>query len=155
MIRVDYFHDPDAPAANTLVPAVSAIVVDRSGRILLQRRGDNGMWAPPGGGMELGESVTQCAIRETLEETGIAVRVVGMVGVYSDPDHRAAYPDGEVCQEFSVCLLCEPTGGSLAISAESTDAGWFEPSALDALAMTHAIRRRIDDYLEGTMPAIR
>ncbi|MGH8793092.1 MAG: NUDIX domain-containing protein, partial [Stackebrandtia sp.] len=54
MVRVDYYDDPKAPAANSLVPAASAIVVDTEGQLLLHRRVDNGLWALPGGGMETG-----------------------------------------------------------------------------------------------------
>ena len=71
MGRRDYYDDPDAPDANSLVPAASAIVVDEAGRILLHRRQDNNRWALPGGRMELGESVSGCAIREVHEETGL------------------------------------------------------------------------------------
>ena len=64
MGRVDYYDDPAAPRANSLVPAASAIVTDADGRILLHRRRDNEMWALPGGVMELGESLGACAVRE-------------------------------------------------------------------------------------------
>lgn len=50
MARRDYEDDPGAPRANSLVPAASAVVVDEDGRVLLQRRTDNGMWARPTGG---------------------------------------------------------------------------------------------------------
>jgi hypothetical protein len=45
MGRVDYYHDANAPKANSLVPGASAIVTDNQGRILLQRRSDNARWA--------------------------------------------------------------------------------------------------------------
>lgn len=45
MGRRDYLNDPDAPRASSLVPAASVVVVDSEGRVLLQRRTDNGMWA--------------------------------------------------------------------------------------------------------------
>ena len=66
--------------------------------------------------MEPGEDIATCARRETLEETGIVVEIVGLVGIYSNPRHVVAYADGEVRQEFSVCFACRPIGGSLKVS---------------------------------------
>lgn len=126
MPRTEYFHDPDAPEANSLVPAASAVVVDDTGRVLLHLRVDTGNWSIPGGGMEPGESIAECVIREVREETGIEVRPVRLVGVYSHPSHVVAYDDGEVRQEFSVCFACEPVGGDTdASSNESEDVRWF------------------------------
>ena len=50
-----------------IVPAARAVIFDDEGRILLIRRGDNKMWALPAGGMEPGESVTECMEREVWE----------------------------------------------------------------------------------------
>ena len=155
MGRRDYEDDPDAPAANSLVPAASAIVVDDSGRILLQRRRDNGMWALPGGAMSIGESLPDCAVRETHEETGFDVEVIGIVGTYTNPRHVFAYDDGEVRQEFSVCFLARPVAGQLAVSEESTDVRWFQPAEVDALPMIPSIRKRVNDWRDGNMPAAR
>ena len=155
MGRRDYYDDPTAPSANSLVPAASAVVVDESGRIVLQRRQDNEMWALPGGVMELGESVAQCAIRETREETGLDVEVTGIVGIYSDPKHVFAYDDGEVRQEFSICVLARVVGGTVQVSDESHEVTAFAPEEIDDLPMVPSIRLRVSDYLSGQMPAIR
>jgi ADP-ribose pyrophosphatase YjhB (NUDIX family) len=121
MPRVDYLNDPEAPQANSVVPAVSAIVPDGDGRILLIRRTDNNYWSIPGGGLEPGESVRQATVREVMEETGIACEVTGLVGIYSDPNHVAAYDDGEVRQEFSICFTTRMLGGTIATSQESSE----------------------------------
>ncbi|MBU3870455.1 NUDIX domain-containing protein [Streptomyces sp. 4503] len=155
MGRRDYEDDPSAPAANSLVPAASAVVVDDAGRILLQRRRDNGMWALPGGVMHSGESLPDCAIRETREETGVDVEIVGIVGTYTNPRHVFAYDDGEVRQEFSICFVARPVAGQLAVSEESTDVRWFEPAEVDALPMVPSIRKRVNDWRDGNMPAVR
>ncbi|WP_284581661.1 NUDIX domain-containing protein [Streptomyces sp. 2P-4] len=155
MPRRDYEDDPNAPKANSLVPAASAVVVDDAGRVLLQRRTDNGMWALPGGVMELGESIAQCAVRETLEETGITVEITGIVGTYTNPGHVFAYDDGEVRQEFSICLLARPTGGTLRASDESFEVAWFAPEAIDDLPMVSSIRKRLNDWRADAGPAIR
>lgn len=155
MARRDYEDDPDAPRANSLVPAASAVVVDDEGRVLLQRRTDNGMWALPGGKMELGESLGDCAVRETFEETGVTVEVTGIVGTYTNPGHVFAYDDGEVRQEFSICLLARPTGGTLRTSDESFEVAWFAPDSIDGLPMVPSIRKRINDWLAGRGPVVR
>ncbi|MFF4518076.1 NUDIX hydrolase [Streptomyces mirabilis] len=155
MARRDYEDDPNAPAANSLVPAASTVVVDDSGRILLQRRSDNGMWTLPGGAMNLGESLPDCAVRETREETGYDVEITGIVGTYTNPRHVFAYDDGEVRQEFSICFLARPVAGQLAVSKESTDVRWFLSEEVDALPMLPSIRKRVNDWRDGNMPAAR
>ena len=155
MGRVDYYHDPDAPRANSLVVGSSAIVVDDQNRILLQRRADSGNWALPGGAMDIGERLAESAVREVKEETGFDVRIERVVGIYSDPGHVFAYDDGEVRQEFSICLACAITGGSLRVSSESTAVEFFTFEEAAALQMHESIRRRIRDYLDNAPPALR
>lgn len=154
MGRIEYWHDPSAPKPNTLVPACGVLAVNDRGEILLQRRRDTGQWALPMGKMEIGETPTQCAVRETREETGVEVRVVGLVGIYSDPAHIVAYSDGEVRQEYEVTLLAEPVGGTPAANDEASDVGWFAPPAIVALDVHPTMRRQIDDYLSGRAPHI-
>jgi len=155
MGRVDYYHDPDAPRANSLVVGSSAIVVDDQNRILLQRRADSGNWALPGGAMDIGERLAESAVREVKEETGFDVRIERVVGIYSDPGHVFAYDDGEVRQEFSICLACAITGGSLRVSSESTAVEFFTFEEAAALQMHESIRKRIRDYLDNAPPALR
>jgi ADP-ribose pyrophosphatase YjhB (NUDIX family) len=70
MARTDYYNDPDAPPPNSVVPSTTAVVTDELDRIVLVRRRDNDLWALPGGGMELGESIVDTAVREVKEEPG-------------------------------------------------------------------------------------
>lgn len=155
MARVDYYHDPAAPGANSLVVGSSAVVVDGQGRILLQRRADSGNWALPGGAMDIGEALAESAVREVREETGFDVQVERIVGIYSDPGHVFAYDDGEVRQEFSICLACVITGGSLQVSSESTEVGFFAAGDLASMQMHESIRIRIRDFLEDRAPVLR
>ena len=148
MGRVDYYHDANAPKANSLVPGASAIITDDQGRILLQRRSDNARWALPGGVMDIGESIGQAIVREVREETGLEVKPEDIVGVYSDPGHVFAYDDGEVRQQFSVCFVCRTVGGQLQVSKESSEVAFFSPEEIEGLDMHESIRLRIQHYLE-------
>lgn len=145
--RTDYYHDPNAPKANSIVVAVTAFVQDDQGRILMIRRTDNDLYAIPGGGQEIGETITQAVAREVKEETGIDVVVTDLVGIYSDPAHVIAFADGEVRQEFSICFRASPIGGVLKTSAESKEALWIDTTDLDRLPVHPSIRSRIDDGL--------
>ena len=144
MKRVDYLNDPSAPKANSIVVATSAFVEDDEGRVLLIRRVDNALWALPGGGMEPGETVTGCAVREVQEETGIDIEVTALVGIFSNPDHVVAYPDGEVRQAFSICVRGRIINGTIRTSDESTDVDWIPRDQLPQLDIHPEIRRRIE-----------
>jgi mutator protein MutT len=147
MARVDYLDDPSAPTANALVPATSAIITDEQGRILLQRRRDNNLWGLPGGTMEIGETISDCVVREVREETGLDVRPVQLIGIYSNPEHVIAFSNGEVRQEFSVCFLCRSVGGEVSVSDESYEVTFFAPDQLERLPIHPSIRQRIAHYL--------
>ncbi len=148
MKRVEHFNDPNAPPANSLVPAASAVVVDQAGRILLHRRDDNELWSIPGGAMEVGERIADTAVREVKEETGLDVQPEALVGIYTNPRHVVEYADGEVRQQFSVCFACRVVGGELTTSEESLEVGFFTPVEIEAMPMHESIRLRIRHSLE-------
>ena len=147
MPKRDYYDDPGAPKAHTIVPAVTAIVINNSNELLMIERSDNGYWAVPGGAQDIGESVIDAVKREVAEETGIVVEVVHLTGIYSDPRHVIAYDNGEVRQEFSLCFRAKPVGGSLRMSAEATKVQWVSPEQLDSLKIHPSMRLRIDHGL--------
>ncbi len=148
MPKTDYYDDPGAPRPNSLVVAVAAVVLDDAGRVLMIQRTDNDLWAIPGGAQDVGETTTAAAVREVREETGLHIEVTGLVGIYSDPRHVIAYDDGEVRQEFSICLRARPVGGQLAASSESKHVEWIAPDRLDQLNIHRSVRLRIDHGLE-------
>ncbi|MGH3378678.1 MAG: NUDIX hydrolase [Actinoallomurus sp.] len=148
--RIDYHDDPDAPEPNSIVPSVNVVVVDDNGDILLIRRTDNGNWALPGGAVDLGESASQAAIRETREETGITPEITGLVGIYTDPRHVIHYTsDDEVRQEFSIVLTGRPLAGRPTPSGESSEVRWVPATDIGAYEMDRAMRKRIDRHLSS------
>lgn len=148
--RIDFYDDPAAPAVNSVVPSANVVVVNSSGAVLLIRRTDNDNWALPGGAMDPGESMTDCAVRETLEETGIQVEVTGLVGIFTDPRHVILYTsDGEARQEFSIVYTARPVGGTPTPSSESREVHWVDPADIPGLQMDRSMRLRISHYLNG------
>jgi 8-oxo-dGTP pyrophosphatase MutT (NUDIX family) len=111
-------------------PGVSAVIRDDAGRVLLQRRTDNGLRGLPGGAVEFGESVLAALHREVREETGLTIAVERLVGVYSHPDlpQIVTYPDGNVFHFVSTCFECRPTGGALTLGDETAELAWFTPA---------------------------
>ena len=98
--------------------AADAVILFQKGIVLIRR--DNppyrGCFALPGGFVEIGETVEDAAVREAREETGLAIDLLGLVGIYSDPGRD---PRGHV---VSAAFLSRGKGklvsGSDARSAE-------------------------------------
>ena len=147
--RIDYYNDPSAPKANSLVPSVNVVAVNGAGEMLMIRRTDNDNWAVPGGAIDLGESVGQAAVRETREESGIECEITGIVGIYSDPKHVILYTsNGEARQEFSIVLTARPLSGQPTPSSESSEVRWVPASQVREYTMDRSMRMRINDYLD-------
>jgi 8-oxo-dGTP pyrophosphatase MutT (NUDIX family) len=153
MGRIDYLHDPDAPLANSVVPSVVAFVRDRTGRVLMIQRSDNGRWALPGGGHDVGESIRDTVVREVREETGIEVEVVELSGIYTAPGHVMQYDDGEVRQQFSLCFRARPVGGELRTSSETIQVRWVDPAHLENLDVHPTMRLRIEHAMYDSRAA--
>jgi 8-oxo-dGTP pyrophosphatase MutT (NUDIX family) len=99
--------------------------------------------------MDLGESITEAAVRETKEETGIDCVVTGLVGIYTNPRHVIRYTsDNEVRQEFSIVFTARPTGGELTPSSESSEPQWVSAATTGSLQMHPSMRQRIRHYLD-------
>lgn len=129
-VRRVHFHDGAAPRAAVVTPSVFVAVRDDRSRVLLVRRRDSGAWELPGGRVDVGESAVDAGVRETLEESGVLVRITGLVGLFTDPAHVVVSPAGdEVRQQFVVCLHASALCGTPAADLQETvDAAWFDPA---------------------------
>jgi ADP-ribose pyrophosphatase YjhB (NUDIX family) len=146
--RIDYYDDPAAPAITSMVPSVNVVVTNGAGDVLLIRRSDNDNWALPGGAIELGESLTQAAVREVGEESGIRCEITGLVGIYTDPRHVIYWTgNGEARQEFSIVLTAAAVSGEPTTSSESSEVRWVPRDELPGYTMHRSMRQRIDHYL--------
>jgi 8-oxo-dGTP diphosphatase len=147
MARRDYFYDPNAPKPNSIRPAAAVALFDSADNILLLRRKDNDKWTMPGGTLDFGESLTDCAIREVREETGLHIRITGLIGTYTDPHVLIAYSDGEVRQEFTLVYAAEIESGELKIDDESKEAAWVLLERAVQLPLAESQRRRLEDVI--------
>jgi ADP-ribose pyrophosphatase YjhB (NUDIX family) len=143
--RIDYYYDNNSPVANSIVPAAACVIVEDN-RLLLVKRQDNDYWTMPGGTIEFGESLEECAIREIKEETGLEVRLEEIIKIYSDPNVKIAYLDGEVRQEFTVLYYASTLGSTkVMLDNESTEFKWQDLNDLNFDDFTKAQARRIHD----------
>jgi 8-oxo-dGTP diphosphatase len=152
-VRRVYLHDSAAPAAAVVTPSVFVAARDGRGRLLLVRRCDSGAWELPGGRVDVGESALDTAVRETAEESGVSVRITGLVGLFTDPSHVVVSPEGEeVRQQFVVCLHAWAIGGRpVPDMHETIDAAWFDPADVADLVVERGADRWITWALSGVL----
>ncbi len=127
----------------------SAAIFDSQERVLLTKRRDNGQWCLPSGGLEPGESAAEACEREVLEEIGLGVVVKRLVGVYSHPDQLTVYSETDKFQIVAIHFEAEITGGTLGLSDETSDFGYFTMEEIDGLEMLGRHKERILDTLAG------
>lgn len=124
----------------------SVILEDGQGRVLLQRRTDNGLWCfSSAGSMEPGESAEDTARRELLEETGLTARGLELVGVFSGPEEHAFYPNGDEVYNVEFFYVCRDWFGTLKREEDEVEELRFFP--LDELPddLSPGFRRRLPD----------
>ncbi len=128
---VAVFEDPK-------LAAVTLVVVD--GKVALVRRGVEphlGRWSFPSGYVDRGERVEDAAVRETLEETGLHVRLKGLVGLYSETGSHVAVA------VYAAEVLC----GELAAGHDAQGAAFFDIDDMPPLPFPHDYRI-LEDWLE-------
>ena len=124
--------------------SVAAAVIDDQGRALAVQRRDNGKWEPPGGVLELGETITQGLTREVFEETGLTVEPETVSGVYKNMTRGIV----------AIVFRCHVTGGQLRPSDETQAFAWLTPAEVPGY-MTEVFAVRILDAFEPTGPQVR
>ncbi|MEQ1502405.1 MAG: NUDIX domain-containing protein [Myxococcota bacterium] len=129
-----------------LAPAITAIVIDDRGWVLLHRSSDDGAWHTIGGVTDPGEEPADTVVREVREETGLEVVPERLVGVWSTPP--LVYANGDRMVYVGMVFACRVVGGTLAIGDdESLEVAFFPPDGLPPLP-DHQ-RDAIDRTLRG------
>ena len=119
---------------------VDVVITAERGVVLIRRGSEpfRGRWALPGGFVEVGETVEEAADREAAEETGLAVEVARLVGVYSDPERD---PRGH---NVSVAFIARVLSGELSADTDASEVAVVDPDSVE-LAFDH--RKIIEDAL--------
>lgn len=124
--------------------SVAGAVVDDQGRLLAIRRRDNGHWEPPGGVLELDETIEAGVVREVLEETGLTVRPERLSGVYKNMERGIV----------ALVFRCSVVEGAQAATAEAVEVVWLTPEEVrDRMDEAYAVR--LVDALDTAGPIIR
>jgi 8-oxo-dGTP pyrophosphatase MutT (NUDIX family) len=115
------------------------VLRDEDGRVLLIKRSDNGLWGLPAGTIELNETVRECAIREVLEETGLAVHALTPFGLYSRLSDWGPDMYGHLYHHITLACRVDAYDGVLVRETDETTDAVFHP---------------VDALPEGLMPAV-
>ena len=124
--------------------SVAAAIIDDQGRFLAIRRADNGRWEPPGGVLELHETIPDGLAREVHEETGLHVRPLALTGVYKNMRRGI----------IALVFRCEVIGGAPRTSDEAGEIAWLAPDELSS-RMSDAYRLRLLDAVQEPPPTVR
>jgi 8-oxo-dGTP diphosphatase len=124
--------------------SVAAAIVDESGQLLAVRRRDNGHWEPPGGILELHETIPAGLVREVREETGLEVEPQALSGVYKNMRRGIV----------ALVFRCRIIGGEPHPTREAEQVSWLSPDEISNL-MDEAYATRLLDALRPGPAAIR
>ena len=144
---MDYIHDLRKYIGNKkiLLNCAGAVIV-REGKILLQRRSDNGKWGLIGGLLELEETYEQAAIREIREETGLEVHLDSFLGLFHN--YNMVWANGDRAHVIGAYYAATIVEGEPRTDEESLELKFFAPEELPPLfAEDH--RAAVEAYLSG------
>lgn len=111
-----------------LQDGAAAIIVNKEGQILMQRRKDNNKWGLPGGCQELGERFEDTIQREIKEETNLMVKEedLELITIVSGGSRRNSYPNGDVVINNTVLYCVKNYRGELKWDFESKEMKFFD-----------------------------
>ncbi len=134
------------------VPAVSAFVIRGPAILLVKRRDEpnRGRWSPPGGSLEMGETVEAAAVRETHEETGVVVRPADVLDVR---DVIVRDERGRVRWHYVlVGVGCEWVSGEPFPATDAENAQFIPLAELEEYDISPSAREALGAVLRGRSP---
>lgn len=146
-----YMHDPFAPTPNQPSRFGSAVVISCRGQILLEHRKDNFRWGIVSGDIKDTETFKQCAIRRTIEETGIHLKDYEMkdLGLFDDPTRIVSFLDGNIYRVVHVAFYGElDEFPETKISKHSIEMKWVDPMELEDYEIVVTNQEILEAYFE-------
>ncbi|WP_328594817.1 NUDIX hydrolase [Actinomadura macrotermitis] len=123
--------------------SVAGVVVDGDKALLVQRR-DNAHWEPPGGVLEVAETITDGLVREVREETGLTVEPIALTGVYKNMTRGIV----------ALVFRCRSVAGNLLTNDEVKSFHWATKDEVTAM-LDEAYAVRVLDAMQAEHPKIR
>ncbi len=115
----------------TIMQVGAGVIVVKDGKILLQKRADDGKWGLHGGSVDIDESVEEAAKRELFEETGLIAESLELFGVFSGPDMHHVYPNGDEVSNVDIVFICREFSGEMRMQkSEVLELKYFVPNEL-------------------------
>lgn len=144
---MDYIHElRQAIGPRKIILNASTTLIEKDGKILLQRRTDNGKWGLIGGLLEMNETYQEAALREVKEETGLEVRLDSFLGIYHN--HDMVWSNGDAAHVVTAFFTATVISGTPRIDEESYELRFFPPEELPPLfAEDH--RAAMEAYFAG------
>ena len=121
---MDYIHElRKLTGPRKLILNCGGVVIEKDGKVLFQRRSDNGKWGLIGGLVEMNETYAQAAVREAREETGLEVKLTSFLGVFHN--HDMVWANGDAAHVISAVFTAEIVSGEPRIDGESFELRFF------------------------------
>ncbi|HDM8052056.1 NUDIX domain-containing protein [Vibrio harveyi] len=131
-----------------MIPGVAAVILNQNNQLLLQKKSD-GSWSLPAGMIEPGESPSQAVIREVREETGLAVEVERVLGVFGGEGFGFTYPNGNPVEYTVIMFKCQQTGQFAEhLDEETIELAWFSRSDMPTLALPYPLECLFAENIE-------
>ena len=131
-----------------IMPCACVIIEDGQGKILLQKRVDDGKWGYHGGAIEIDESAEEALRREVREELNLELDEIRLQGVYSGAEYHHVYPNGDETSCIDIVYVCGKYHGDMRLQPEEVaEVAWFDRESLPH-NLTGSCKQPIRDYFD-------
>lgn len=142
-----------------IITSAVVVLIYQDGKVLLQKRTDNGKWALHGGSMEIGETLKEAAVREVQEEIHITPRKLELFGIYSGKKMHLIYPNQDEVYAIDHVFFCTEYEGEPEIDQdEVSKVQWFDkdklPSEQEIMHTDYHVLKQLDQFLENKIPIV-